>query len=115
MNIRPLVLYSLFLALMPLSSKSAPRSLCVFSDKLTLTERLICKSNDLSALDTELDIVYSKVLSRLKPKEKADLIVAQKKWQHERDKCLQASCIHTKILERIVVLDHMAQVRLTIY
>ena len=71
----------------------------------THVEELICESQGLSRLDTELGSAYNVVIKHAVPTRKADLIAEQKDWiSNVRDKCANEDCLINAYAARIHAL-----------
>jgi uncharacterized protein len=68
-------------------------------------ERLICDSQELSALDDELTSSYLQLESYLEGAELEKLATEQSGWQAERSRCESVVCVTNQTVSRKTVLD----------
>jgi uncharacterized protein len=82
----------LAIAIVPCSVVSAASFDCAKSR--TRVEKLVCESQKLSRLDTEVGRAYDVVIDSAPPITRAGLIAEQKDWMsNERDKCADEGCL----------------------
>lgn len=71
----------------------------------THVEKLVCESQELSRLDTELGSAYNVVINQAQSIRKAGLIAEQKDWiSNVRDKCADEGCLVNAYATRIHAL-----------
>ncbi|WP_419678057.1 lysozyme inhibitor LprI family protein [Aliarcobacter lanthieri] len=66
-------------------------------------ESLICKSNDLSKLDVELNEIYKKLLQIIP--EKKELVQEQREFLKDRETCTNEDCIKNIYKDRLYILN----------
>ncbi len=71
----------------------------------TAIEKLICGTNELSVLDSELQKNYEKALSSLDGSDKESLIKEQRNWiKYVRNICAEGACLERVYRSRIALL-----------
>lgn len=76
------------------------------SKTYTNSEKQICKTESLAALDIKLYEMYKNVSDSYSDEEKAKLVTTQKAWIEKRDYCsASVECISRKMQERISTLQ----------
>jgi uncharacterized protein len=108
MDIRQLVLFCGFILI------GTPVHAASFDCKKasTTTEKIICGSNDLSALDSKLSQIYQKVYDASDPNAKENLLIGQRSWvRYVRLVCEDEECITIAYEDRIDQLEDFAKGR----
>jgi uncharacterized protein len=83
---------------------------------VTKVEKLICKDKVISEIDTELSVIYDKLLGESDEKDKLLLLKEQKHWlKFNRNPCVSASCIAVAYRSRITALHYFFEPKLPLY
>ena len=80
----------------------------------TKVEKLICDSEELSALDTKLDSAYQLALSKFDPEDARRLLLEQRTWLgRTRNACRDEACLERAYSQRIGEVDPFADKNIT--
>lgn len=100
---RWLIVLTLLLGMATASARFGPSFSC--NGKLSATEQLICVDDEASSLDKWLSIYYRQSPAWLSAQEWKEVVVEQRQWLTERDRCKDTACVVARMNERKSALE----------